>query len=142
MWDSSPPIQGCKKQLNSCILCCSFTDTLLKCHLNGCIRGSEYIYSPHLMALDTCTPSIGEQLLRDKLPQHSPLRVKAWSQALASHPDLYYVTYLLEGIAKGFRIGFNRSHSLCSAHAQSTCQLRMNIRIPAAGSAVRKNVQT
>ena len=30
------------------------TDTNLKCHLNGCVRGEEYMYSSHLMALDTC----------------------------------------------------------------------------------------
>ena len=84
------------------------TDTTLKCHLNGCIRGSEYIYSAHLMALDTCKPAVGEHFPRDKLPRHPPLQVKFWSQELASHPACYYVTYLLEGIANGLRIGFTK----------------------------------
>ena len=65
------------------------------------------------MALDTCEPAPGEYTLKDNLPRHSPLRVEAWSQELARHPDRFYVTYLLEGTAKGFRIGFNRR---CSLH--------------------------
>ena len=84
------------------------TDTTLKCHLNGCIRGSEYIYSAHLMALDTCKPAVGEHFPRDKLPHNPPLQVEFWSQELASHPDHYYVTYLLEGVANGFPIGFTK----------------------------------
>ena len=70
------------------------------------------------MALDTCKPVPGEYTLKDNLSRHSPLRVEAWSQELAGHPDRYYVTYLLEGMAKGFRIGFNRRCSLhpCSAN--------------------------
>ena len=77
------------------------------------------------MALDTCKPAIGEYSPRDKLPPHSPLKLEFWSQELASHPDRYYVAYLLEGIAKGFRIGFNRRCSLYS------CSNNMPIKDPA-----------
>ena len=83
-------------------------DTTLKYHLNNCVRGSEYIYSSHLMALDMCTPAVGEYSPRDKLPHHLPLKLEFWSQELASHPDCYYVAYLFEEIANGFQIGFNR----------------------------------
>ena len=30
------------------------------------------------------------------------------AQAMATHPDKDYVSYIIEGISKGFRIGFNR----------------------------------
>ena len=35
-------------------------DAILESHPNGCVRGSEYIYSSHLMALDTRKPAAGE----------------------------------------------------------------------------------
>ena len=58
------------------------------------------------MALDACKPAVGDFYPRDILPHHSPLKVEVWAQELASHLDRYYVAYLLEGIAKGFQIGF------------------------------------
>ena len=35
----------------------------------------------------------------------TPLSVKAWQQALASHPDQAWVQHLLVGLHEGFRIG-------------------------------------
>ena len=73
--------------------------TIRKCHPNDCVRGSEYIYSSHLMALDTCKPAVGEYSPSNKLPHHSPLKVEFWSHEWASHIDCGYIAYLLEGIA-------------------------------------------
>ena len=39
---------------------------------------------------------------------HSPLNIETWSQELACHPDSDYVSYIIEGITSGFRIGFTR----------------------------------
>ena len=76
-------------------------DTILESHPNGYIRGSEYIYSSHLMTLDACKPAVGEYSTSNKLPHHSPCKVEFWSQEWASHIDCGYVAYLLEGIANG-----------------------------------------
>ena len=75
------------------------------------------------MALNMCKPAVGEYFLRDKLPHYSSLKVEYWSQELASHPECYYVAYLLEGIANGFRIGFNQD--VRCTHVQTVCQLKI-----------------
>ncbi len=38
----------------------------------------------------------------------TPLKANAWEQALAAHPDMPYVSYILNGIHRGFHIGFDR----------------------------------
>ena len=76
------------------------------------------------MALDTCKPAVGEHFPRDKLPRHPPLQVEFWSQELASHPDHYYVTYLLEGVGKWFS---NRLYQRCSLYL---CSDNMPIKYP------------
>ena len=90
------------------------TDAILKVYQNNCIRGSEYIYSSHLMTMDTCKPAVGEDSLNDKLPHHSPLKENFWSQELASYTDHCYIAYLLKGTTNRSRIGFNRRCSLYS----------------------------
>ena len=42
----------------------------------------------------------------------TPLQPIAWSQYLATHPDQNLVTFFIDGITRGFRIGFD--HSLVS----------------------------
>ena len=44
---------------------------------------------------------------------HTPLNVIAWKQMLTDHPDQRLVSYLVNGIKDGFRIGFD--HTRCSA---------------------------
>ena len=46
-----------------------------------------------------------------------PLRdhLSAWQLALGSHPDKDFISYILEGINHGFRVGFDYSRSLCPA---------------------------
>ena len=45
----------------------------------------------------------------------SPLRdhLSTWQLALGSHPDKDFISYILEGINCGFRVGFNYSIFLC-----------------------------
>ena len=48
----------------------------------------------------------------------TPLRVRAWEQALVQHPDGEFVRFVLRGIAGGFRIGFNYKRFSCKpAHS-------------------------
>ena len=47
----------------------------------------------------------------------SPLQdhLSAWQLALGSHPDKAFISYILEGINCGFRVGFDYSRALCPA---------------------------
>ena len=45
----------------------------------------------------------------------SPLNSEAWRTCLSSHPDKAFAQYILQGIAEGFHIGFDRACSLKSA---------------------------
>ena len=48
---------------------------------------------------------------------HTPLIISSWTQALVQHPNQPLVNFFLEGISKGFRIGFNKPpRGLKSAH--------------------------
>ena len=107
------------------------------------VRGSEYIYSSHLMTVDTCKPAVGEYSLKDKLPHHSLLKEDFWSQEFASHTDRYYIAYLFEGTTNRSRIGFNRRCSLysCTDNMPINNLTIVSEYIPTVGSAVRKNVQ-
>ena len=71
-----------------------------------------YAYTPDLVALDSCHPS-------HRSPPHpalarvtTPLKLPAWRAALSGHPDPRFVTYILDGIEHGFRIGFERPRPL------------------------------
>ena len=49
---------------------------------------------------------------------HTPLCAPPWSMMLRSYPDKQLVQFVLEGISKGFRIGFVKpASSLCSARS-------------------------
>ena len=51
-------------------------------------------------------------LIRDLL---TIISASVWAHELSSHPDSAYVDYILQGISKGFRIGFDRRQSIHSA---------------------------
>ena len=86
------------------------TDPILKAHLAGQVREGKYLYTTHLRTLDSCRPlTSGSPLLSSsKQSSHSPLQIETWSQELDTHPDKDYVSYIIEGMSDGFRIGFNR----------------------------------
>jgi len=84
------------------------TDSILKAHLSGQVKEGKYLYTTHLMALDTYRPTDGESsstAMEQKY--HSPLKTETWSQKLATHPDKDYVSYITKGIFLGFHIGFD-----------------------------------
>ena len=74
-----------------------------------------YIYSPHLLALESCKPAQEEYKQGELSGCHSPLKVEAWTKELSGHPDHFFSTYILKGITEGFHIGFNRRHFLRSS---------------------------
>ena len=72
----------------------------------------QYPYSQDLWALESCTSS-SEPCLPTSLSHiRSPLVPSEWQRGLANHPDSAFTAYILQGIIEGFRIGFNRAHSL------------------------------
>ena len=75
-----------------------------------------YPYTSDLMCLDSCHPqsmSLPPQLT----VVSTPLVVHAWERALQCHPDQAFARYILNGLVRGFRIGFNRKFPLQSAVA-------------------------
>lgn len=60
---------------------------------------------PQLQQLDRCrAPSVAPPQVQEIV---SPLVVKNWAALLDAHPDKDFVAYILQGISKGFRIGYD-----------------------------------
>ena len=80
-------------------------------------QSQAYQYMDHLRALDSYRPNNRRMKPPDYLSQVvTPLKLEAWAQALAQHPDHAFRSYVLQGIAQGFRIGFNyNAIATCSA---------------------------
>ena len=77
--------------------------------------GTGYI---DLQSLDALHPLVKPQLPSQLYQVHTPLNVIAWKQMLTTdHTDQHLVSYLVNGIKDGFRIGFD--HTLCSAQLRS-----------------------
>ena len=55
---------------------------------------------------------------------HSPFLASVWATELSGHPDKVYVKYILPGISKGFRNGFDRRQYINSAsnNVNELCQ--------------------
>ena len=45
----------------------------------------------------------------------SPLVAKRWAALLDTHPDKEFVTYILQGVTNGFRIGYDYSKKVKKA---------------------------
>lgn len=60
-----------------------------------------------LLRLDACRPKENATLLPTLSNVNSPLRWREWDARLSSYPDQRLRTYLVEGIRKGFRVGYN-----------------------------------
>ena len=79
----------------------------------GCSTGM-YPYTEDLLNLDR----VGARAPKARsgmLAVIIPLVLPHWESMLADHPDKDYVGYLLKGIERGFRIGFDRGGKLVSA---------------------------
>ena len=82
-------------------------------HNISSFTGHRYRYASDLMALDNCRPP------RFFLPSPqfcsvvTPLKAERWEEALRSHPDKVFVSYITHGIRDGFRIGFRFGAVTC-----------------------------
>lgn len=65
------------------------------------------------MALTACTPLKGKTHGSDWGRIVTPLRLAAWEEGLASHPDREFVDFICTGIREGFRVGFDYHHHVC-----------------------------
>ena len=45
----------------------------------------------------------------------TPLKLRAWTQRMQSHPDLDFARYILEGIEHGFQIGVGEAGQIVAA---------------------------
>ena len=76
-----------------------------------------YEYTADLLTLNFCRPPLArEHAAPEFIGVSTPLRPKAWAEALAGHPDQAPARYIVEGLTRGFRIGFQRGAPLRSAH--------------------------
>lgn len=69
------------------------------------------------MTLDFCRPAHGQEHSVPELMEVStPLQPDAWAEALIGHPDQALARYIVNGLRRGFRIGFQRGSPLRSSH--------------------------
>ena len=79
------------------------------------MEGRCYQYTTDLLGLDKCTPLSYAPTPMPLARMVTPLKLREWESALASHPDREYVHYLIRGIQEGFRVGFDRRSPLRSS---------------------------
>lgn len=78
------------------------------------IVSGRYVYTVDLLRMSACIPLPMAQPTPPGLDQvHSPLVLQRWRQSLQNYPDTTFAKYLLEGIAGGFRIGFDYQQHKC-----------------------------
>ena len=70
-------------------------------------------YTEELLQLEQCAPIVARPIAPQLAVIKTPLKVRAWEQALAQHPDGEFARFVLRGIAGGFRIGFNYQSFSC-----------------------------
>ncbi len=84
-------------------------------HGSCCVNGS-YQYTMDLLALASRLPLAWCPIPPRLAGIVTPLRLHAWRDHLSHHPDPAYTGYILDGIAHGFRIGYQREgHQLVPA---------------------------
>lgn len=70
-------------------------------------EAGRYLYMRDLQCISSCVPLGLPQVPQLLNEVRTTLVLACWQSQLSSHPDLDFVSYLLSGIANGFRIGFN-----------------------------------
>lgn len=60
-----------------------------------------------LLALEACSQSGNPRLPEYMSQVVTPLKLTSWTELLGDHPDPEFTGYILRGIEKGFRVGFN-----------------------------------
>ncbi len=83
----------------------------------------------NLLQLEACLPPVEHRVPAMLAPVHTPLFIPAWERELATHPDRDRVSYLLNGLRNGFRIGYNYRHNSCRSRARNMASASMHSQV-------------
>ena len=78
------------------------------------LTGGRLKYGQQLAKMEACKPKSPTYVPAALLDITTPLVSKLWETELASHPDQHFAAYVLNGIKYGFRVGYDRTHTLSS----------------------------
>ena len=93
----------------------TFVGPSLLAYTKGLVQDGKYLYMKDLLDLDSHRPLKDVSHLVMSPEVCSPLVASAWEEELSSHPDKCFVEFILQGIQRGFRIGFDRRKWLVPA---------------------------
>ena len=95
------------------------------------MSGAHYRYITDLLALDQCRPVVS----RPAAPEGSSSRraaissrVPVWQRLLSDHPDRNFVSYIIQGLSEGFRIGFDYTNRECRSARRNAAVIDSYIR--------------
>ena len=86
----------------------------------------QYHYQRDLKRIHGCVPVTVTQIPDEWRAVHTPLIVPQWQAYLQGHPDPEFVSYLLEGIKCGFRIGFDYNNHVCRSAKRNMLSATQN----------------
>ena len=81
-----------------------------------------------LLKLESCKPAAGNPTLKIPRKVRNPLQWEQWDHHLRDHPDQRYHSFLVRGIRKWFREGFDYSQ-LCQAASRNMCSAEEKLQI-------------
>ena len=115
---SNPPPYRCATQTD---LSYYLIHSELQVFTRGMVKNNVYVYMEHLRALDSFRQAADLSHLIITQEVHTPLSLKDWASELSDYPDRAFSKFIVEGIANGFHIGFNRSQHLQLAATNLQC---------------------
>ena len=80
-------------------------------------RDGKYMYTSDLLALDSCRATRNNYLPEYCTRITTPLLADRWQHELKDHKDIDLKQYIVDGIRRGFRIGFDHGKSTCKSVA-------------------------
>ena len=83
-------------------------------HTNAQVASGQYKYIHQLLQLESCIPLGPEPQVSMRI--RSPLQVGKWEVLLRDHPDKQFSRFIVEGIRRGFRVGFCRQQGNLGPH--------------------------
>ena len=107
------------------------------------MKDGHYVYMDQLEVLDSKKPGPELQAMLPIISWnvHTPLNLEQWIRELLDHPDTSFANYILDGICRGFRIGFDRSHSLVFTNSNLHCNNPDVIRLFGKRGSITQNVE-
>ena len=57
------------------------------------------------------------------------LRIRSWTRELATHPDVSFLDYILDGLANSFHIGFDHIRAACRPSHRNMSSAMANIKV-------------